>query len=154
MPSHTTISIILAVVVVGVVCIIAGLHYHRDREKKWRGPSQRSQPHSSRTRARPTRPPPIIPSLRNGTPGPSNLSPGVAPSPSHSRPPPARQATPPQNLQPKQSPQPQQPLQTHPTSPQHLQPPRPPARIIIPPPVAGGLYGLKGVFPQPKRGGR
>ncbi|TGO51916.1 hypothetical protein BELL_1696g00010 [Botrytis elliptica] len=43
---------------------------------------------------------------------------------------------------------PQQPPQPHPVQPQ------PPLRIIIPPPVAGGLYGLKGVFPQPKRGGR
>ncbi|KAJ8059080.1 hypothetical protein OCU04_012056 [Sclerotinia nivalis] len=148
MPSHTTTGIILAVVVVSVVCIIACLHYHRDRGKKWRGPSQCSQTHSSKTRARST---PIIPSLRHGIPGASNFSPSVAPSPSHNRPPPARQATPPQNRQPKESPQPQQPPQTHSTSPQPL---RPPARIIIPPPVAGGLYGLKGVFPQPKRGGR
>ncbi|KAK6603232.1 hypothetical protein H4I96_06000 [Botrytis cinerea] len=46
-----------------------------------------------------------------------------------------------------------QPIQPQPTQPQPVQP-RHPLRIIIPPPVAGGLYGLKGIFPQPKRGGR
>lgn len=173
MPSSTTIGIILVVVVVGTVCIIAGLYYRRNRGKEWTRSSQHTSRHSSR--AHPSVPLPVIPPYRKVTPGAraGHISPGV-PSPVV-RNTGGRQATlsgdrkPPQ---PSQHDRCRQPPQTHLNAPQPIQPqpikpqppqpqpqpqpaqPRYPLRIIIPPPVAGGLYGLKGVFPQPKRGGR
>ncbi|THV51592.1 hypothetical protein BGAL_0105g00060 [Botrytis galanthina] len=163
MPSSTTIGTILVVVVVGTVCGLAGLYYWGNRGMGWSGPSEHTSRHSSRVH--PLVPPPIIPPYRNGTLGAraSHISAEV-PSPAV-RKTSGRQATlqgdrqlpqpslldhsrqPPQTIQP-QPVKPQQPPQPHPVQPQ------PPLRIIIPPPVAGGLYGLKGVFPQPKRGGR
>ncbi|TGO49776.1 hypothetical protein BCON_0200g00050 [Botryotinia convoluta] len=170
MPSSTAIGTILVVVVVGTVCGLAGLYYWGNRGKGWSGPSQHTSRHSSR--AHPLVPPRIIPPYRNGIPGAraSHISSEV-PSPTV-RNTSGRQATLPGDRQPPQSSQhdrSRQPPQTDLNAPQPIQPqpikpqqlpqqhpvqPQPPLRIIIPPPVAGGLYGLKGVFPQPKRGGR
>ncbi|TGO32509.1 hypothetical protein BHYA_0311g00080 [Botrytis hyacinthi] len=168
MPSSTTIGTILVVVVVGTVCGLAGLYYWGNRGKGWSGPSKHTSRHSSRTY--PLVPPPIIPPYRNGTLGAraSHISPGM-PSPAV-RKTSGRQATLqgdrqlPQSSQhdcSRQSPQTTQPQLIQPQLVKLQQPPQPdpvqpqpPLRIIIPPPVAGGLYGLKGVFPQPKRGGR
>ncbi|TGO13671.1 hypothetical protein BTUL_0065g00270 [Botrytis tulipae] len=170
MPSSTTIGTILVVVVVGTVCGLAGLYYWGNRGKGRSGPSKHTSRHSSRVH--PLVSPPIIPPYRNGTLGAraSHIPPEV-PSPAvrktsgkqatppgdrqfpqssqhdRSRQPPQTGLNTPQPIQP-QPVRPQQPPQPHPVQPQR------PLRIIIPPPVAGGLYGLKGVFPQPKRGGR
>ncbi|TGO62878.1 hypothetical protein BOTNAR_0107g00010 [Botryotinia narcissicola] len=168
MPSSTTIGTILVVVVVGTVCGLAGLYYWGNRGKGWSGPSKHTSRHSGRSH--PLVPPLIIPPYCNGTLGAraSNIPPEV-PSPAV-RKPSGRQTTLledrqlPQSSQHDGSRHPLQPIQPplvkpQPVEPQpppqpHLIEPQPPLRIIIPPPVAGGLYGLKGVFPQPKRGGR
>ncbi|KAF5867784.1 uncharacterized protein Bfra_006982 [Botrytis fragariae] len=170
MPSSTKIGTILVVVVVGTVCGLAGLYYWGNRGKGWSGSSKHTSRHSSR--AHPLVPPPIVPPYRKGTFGAraGHISHGVS-SPAV-RKTSGRQATPPEGRQSPQSSQhdrplqpPQtnlnapQPIQQQPVKPQqppqpHPVQPQPPLRIIIPPPVAGGLYGLKGVFPQPKRGGR
>ncbi|KAF7896632.1 uncharacterized protein EAF01_009035 [Botrytis porri] len=175
MASSTTIGIILVVVVVGTVCGLAGLYYWGNRGKGWSGPSLHTSRHSSRLY--PLAPPRIIPPYRNGIPGArvSHISPEV-PSPAV-RTTSGRQATLQEDRQSTRSSRHDsscQSLQTDPITPQLIQPqpikpqpikpqqspqphpvqPQPPLRIIVPPPVAGGLYGLKGVFPQPKRGGR
>ncbi|KAM0319542.1 hypothetical protein ACHAO8_000962, partial [Botrytis cinerea] len=163
MPSSTTIGIILVVVVVGTVCIIAGLYYRRNRGKEWTRSSQHTSRHSNR--AHPSVPLPVIPPYRKGTPGaraghislgmPSpvvrntgerqaNLSGDRKPSqPSQHdclRQPPQTQPIQSQPIKPQ--PIKPQPIQPQPTQPQPVQPLHP-LRIIIPPPVAGGLYGLK-----------
>ncbi|KAF7885430.1 uncharacterized protein EAF02_003939 [Botrytis sinoallii] len=155
MPSSTTIGTILVVVVVGTVCGLAGLYY-------W-GTGEREVP------------PPKIPPYRNGTLGTraGHISPGV-PSPAV-RKNSGRQATLPgdrqlpqlsqhdRSRQPPQTglnaPEPihPQPVKPHPVKPQPVKPhqplqshpvqPQPPLRIIIPPPVAGGLYGFERCIP-------
>ncbi|KAF7959343.1 hypothetical protein EAE96_000963 [Botrytis aclada] len=175
MPSSTTIGTILVVVVVGTVCGLAGLYYWENRGKGWSGPRKHTSRHSSRALISVS--PLIIPPYRNGTPGTEARHVSFeVPSPA-ARETSGKQATLPGDRQPPQSSQHdrahQQPqtdinapqlIQLQPIKPQAIKPqqppqpdpirPQPPLRIIIPPPVAGGLYGLKGVYPQPKRGGR